>query len=147
MGVGPGRLRRGSDDLHAGGCEDRVERGGELGVPVVEQKSQVIGAFVEGHQQVAGLLGDPGTGGVGGAAGDVDLPGSQFQEEQYVQSLEEHGIDGEEVTCHDGAGLGGEELGPGRAGPAGCGVDPRLVQDLPDRAGCEVLAEPEQFAV
>ena len=39
----------------------------------------MIGAFVECHQQVAGLLSDPGAAGVGGDAHDVDLPGGQFR--------------------------------------------------------------------
>ena len=116
-------------------------------LPVSQQESQPVGVFVECHQEIAGLLGDPGCGGVGGDADDVDLPGGQFQEEQHVQALEENRVDGEEVAGHDRVGLGGEELFPGRAGAAGCRVDAGLVQDLPDRAGGDGVAEADQFAV
>jgi hypothetical protein len=73
MGVRAGCLRWGADDLHAGGGEDCVERGGELRVSVADQESEPVGVFVECHQQISGLLGDPCAGGVGGDADDVDL--------------------------------------------------------------------------
>ena len=39
--------------------EDRVERGGELRVPIADQIPEPAGAVVEAHKQVAGLLGHP----------------------------------------------------------------------------------------
>jgi hypothetical protein len=58
-----------------------------------------------------GLLGHPGAGGMGGHAEDVDLAGGQFDEEEHVDSFEEHGVDGEEVAGQDRVGLAGEETG------------------------------------
>ena len=46
-----------------------VEGGGELGIPVADQELELIGVVAEVDEQVAGLLGDPGAGGVGGDAG------------------------------------------------------------------------------
>ena len=41
--VRPGRLHRGLDDLQANRGEHRVERGGELGIPVPDQELQACG--------------------------------------------------------------------------------------------------------
>ena len=59
-------------------------------------------------EQVAGCLGGPGSGWVGGRAGVEDLPGGDVDEEQDVDPLEGGGVDGEEVTGD--SGLGVEEL-------------------------------------
>jgi hypothetical protein len=56
------RLRGRADHLDAGGGEDGIEPGGELRIPIAEQKPQRVGSLVEFHQQVTGLLDDPGTG-------------------------------------------------------------------------------------
>ena len=64
---------RGADDPHVSTDEDGVERGGELAVPVADQEPEPVGAFAEVHEQVAGLLGDPGAGGVGGDPGEVHV--------------------------------------------------------------------------
>ena len=69
MAFAPRCPDRGADDADIGTGEDRVERGGELAVPVADQEPEPVGAFAKVHQQVAGLLGDPGPGGVGGDPG------------------------------------------------------------------------------
>ncbi len=38
-GIGIGRVKRGPNNLQALGFEDRVERAGEFGVPIVDQKT------------------------------------------------------------------------------------------------------------
>jgi len=63
--------RGGADDADAGAGEDCVERGRELAVPVTDQETKLVGPVAEVHDQVAGLLGDPGPGGVGGDPGEV----------------------------------------------------------------------------
>jgi hypothetical protein len=63
---------RGSGDADVGAGEDRVEGGGELAVPVADQEPELIGSVAKVDEQVAGLLGDPGAGGVGGDPGEVD---------------------------------------------------------------------------
>ncbi|MDZ5493642.1 hypothetical protein U2F25_29990 [Micromonospora sp. 4G53] len=59
----------------------------------------------------------------------MDLAGGDLDEEQHVDPLEHHRVDGEEVAGQDRVGLGGQELPPGRSGPSGCRVDPGLVED------------------
>ena len=61
----------GAEDADVGAGEHGVERGGELAVPVADQESELVGAVIEVHEQVAGLLSDPGSGRVGGDPGDV----------------------------------------------------------------------------
>ena len=73
--------------FHSGSGEYCVEPGGELRVAIAEQEPQLVGSLVEFHEQVTGLLGDPDTGGVRRGAGDVDLAGGQFQEDQHVDPL------------------------------------------------------------
>ena len=65
------RLDWGADDANVGAGEHGVEGLGELAVPVADQEPGLLGAVVEVHQQVAGLLGDPCAGGVGGDPGEV----------------------------------------------------------------------------
>ncbi len=84
------------------------------------------------HQQVAGLLGSPCTGGMGGDARQAHAPGVVLDEEQDIQAAQEHRVDVEEVRRHDGVSLGGQERAPGRAAPVGCGVDSGVAEDLPD---------------
>ena len=60
--VGPGRLGWTGKDPDGVRGEDRVERGGEPGVSVSEQKLHGGGAVGEVHHQVAGSLGGPRTG-------------------------------------------------------------------------------------
>jgi len=52
--------------------EDMVEAAAELGVAIVDQQAQRLPAIVDRHQQVARLLGCPGTGRVRGAGDELD---------------------------------------------------------------------------
>ena len=65
------RPGRGADDADVGTGEDGVKGGGEFAVPVADQEPEPIAAFAEVHQQVAGLLGDPGAGRMGSDHGKV----------------------------------------------------------------------------
>ena len=60
-----------SDDPDVGTGEHGIERGGEFAVSVADQEPEPVGVFAEVHEQVAGLLGDPVSGGVGGDSGEV----------------------------------------------------------------------------
>ena len=55
--VGPWCPHRCADDADVGSGEDGVERGGELGVAVPDQKPEAVAGVVEVHEQVTGLLG------------------------------------------------------------------------------------------
>jgi hypothetical protein len=70
-----------------------------------------------------------------------------LDEDQYVQSSQQHGIRVQEVDREDPGGLGVQELPPGRAGPARCRIDTRGMQDLPHRGRRYGEAELRQLAV
>ena len=61
----------GADDADVRAGEDRVEGGGELAVPVADQKPEPRSVITQVHEYVAGLLSHPGPGGMGGDPGDV----------------------------------------------------------------------------
>jgi hypothetical protein len=66
--------------------------------------------LAEVHQQVAGLLDHPRSGGVDGDPGEVKPAGLHFDHEQDVQPGQADGLDGEEVTGEQPTGLGPDEL-------------------------------------
>ena len=70
------------EDLDVDSVEHGVEGGGELAVAVADEESEVPVGVVEVHDQVAGLLGEPGCGRVGGDAEDVDAAGGVFDDEE-----------------------------------------------------------------
>jgi hypothetical protein len=78
----------GADDPDIGTSEDGVECGGELTVPVTDQEPEPIGAIAEVHQQVAGLLGHPGPGRVGGDPGDVRAAAAVLDHHEDVESAQ-----------------------------------------------------------
>ena len=112
------------DDPHAGRGEHRVERRGELGVPVPDQELEALGVIVEVHQQVTGLLGHPLPRRVSSDPGQVHTAGAVLDEEQHVQAAQEHGIDVEEVGRQDRLRLGFQERPPGLPGLPGRGSMP-----------------------
>jgi len=77
----------------------------------------------------------------------VNSAGAVLDHDQRVDAMEQHGVHVDEVDCDDAAGLRGQELLPGRAGAAGRGIDPGVVQDLPDRRGRDRVAKPGQLAL
>ena len=86
--VGPRCPHRCLDDADVDGGEDGVERGGELGVAVADEEPEALVGVVEVHEQVPGLLGEPGSGGVGGDAEDVDSAGAVFDDEEHVEPVQ-----------------------------------------------------------
>lgn len=83
---------------------------------------------VEVHQEIARLLSDPGTGGVGGDTEEVDAAGGVLDDEEHIEPVQQHRIDAEEVA-RNAVCLGGQELSPGGAAAARCGVDAGSLQD------------------
>ena len=77
----------------------------------------------------------------------MDAAGAVFDDDERVETTEQHCIHMDEVGRHDGAGLRGQELLPGRAGAAWCRVDPGIMQDLPHRGCCDRMAELDEFAL
>ena len=105
----------------------------ELAGAVADEGPELGEAIAEIHQQVAGLLGDPGAGGVGGDPGEVHVAAAVLDHEENVEAAQEDRVDVGEVDGEDGVGLRGEELAPGRACPSGRGIEPGVLQDRPDR--------------
>ncbi len=98
-GIRPGRPDRGSDDADALGAEDRIERSGELGVPVVHEEAHSRQPLLDG--KVPRLLRYPRRVGVLGHTGQVNSSRGEFDEEQDVERLEADRLDGEEVGRED----------------------------------------------
>jgi hypothetical protein len=130
----------GAEDADVGAGEHRVEGGGELAVPVADQEPELLGVVAEVHQEVAGLLGERGVGGVGGDPRDVRTAAVVFVddedvEDEDVEMAQEHGIDVGEADREDRVGLRGEELSPGRPGPSRSGIEASFLEDrLPGSA-------------
>jgi hypothetical protein len=78
----------------------------------------------EVQEQVAGLLGHPGAGGMGGDPGDVHAAAAVLDHSQDVEAAEEDGVDVGEVERKDLVGLRGEQPSAGRSGPWRAGSMP-----------------------
>ena len=79
------RSRTSRRDLHSvdtGTGQDAVDSSGELTCPFADEEPEGGGAVVEVHQQVAGLLGGPGSGRVAGCPEDVDVAVADFEGEK-----------------------------------------------------------------
>ena len=131
------------------GGEDRVERGGELTVPIADEKPELADAVVEGHGQVAGLLRHPRSCWMRGDPEHVDPAAGHLEHEQDLQPAQQDRVHGEEVDGQHAVGLGAEELPPGDRRPHRCGIDACPVEDGPHGAGPDPVLVPEaaQLAV
>jgi hypothetical protein len=92
--------------------EDLVEGMAVFAVAVADQELDALAREVEA--EVACLLGDPGAGGIGYAAGEQDTTAAVGDEEQDVEPAERQRLDGEEVARHDPCRLLTKELTPRR---------------------------------
>jgi hypothetical protein len=101
----------------------------------------------EVQEQVAGLLGHPGAGGMGGDPGDVHAAAAVLDHSQDVEAAEEDGVDVGEVDRKDLVGLRGEQPSAGRSGPYRRRFDAGGRQDFPDGGGGDRVAESEKFTV
>jgi len=89
FGVGVGSRTPWGDihNLDAGGGEDRVGRGGGLAGSVADEEPEAVCPLAEVHERGVGLLGCPGSVGVGGGAEDVDVAGGDFHYEKTYTRL------------------------------------------------------------
>src|SRR6266568_5324911 len=83
--------------------------------------------------QVAGLLGHPRIAWIGRASGQQNAPGGQVHIDKDVKTLEEDGVDAEEVGHHQGLGLSRQELLPAQLGSATGGWNASPRQHGPNR--------------
>jgi hypothetical protein len=81
----------------AGVGEDGVEGVGELAAAVADQECVALGVGV--HEEVAGGLGGPSAGGVGGDAEQVGTAAAVFEHDQGVYACEVDGVDVTGKTC------------------------------------------------
>jgi hypothetical protein len=82
------RSRTARRDLHGvdpGAGQDGVERCGELAGAVADEEPEGVGAVVEVHEQIAGLLSGPRSGRVAGRAEDVQVAGADLEGEEEIR--------------------------------------------------------------
>jgi hypothetical protein len=132
-------------DAFAG--EHGIEDVSELGVPMLDQELESCYALAEVHQQIPRLLSNPGSARVPGDSTEVHAAGGVFHEEQDVQPLTQHRVDAEKVGGKNAVCLCGQELSPGGAIAARCGVDAGLFQNRPHCARRNPVAKPSKSAV
>src|ERR1035437_2357090 len=123
------RTHRRADALDADRGEDFVEAGGELGVAVADEESEVPTGILQVRGEIAGHLCDPWAVRVGGGSEDVHDGALHFDDEQHVVAPQKDRVDVEEVGGDNALGLGGEELGPGWALSPGCRWESVASQD------------------
>jgi hypothetical protein len=91
---------------------------------VTDQEPEPVGSIAEVHEQVAGLLSDPGPARVGGDAGDVHVAAAVRDHHKNVEAAaQDHGVGVGEVDREDRVGVHGQELLPGRPGAAGSRIE------------------------
>src|SRR5215218_2255152 len=143
----PWRPHRRLDDMDAFGAEDLVEVARELAVAIANQEADAYTLVVEAHDQVARLLCHPSAIGLCRDASEMDAPALKLDEKQDVEALQEHRVDGEEVTLQDARRLPAQELSPAGVESPRRRLDPLAPEDFPDRAGRDPDAEPDQLAL
>lgn len=80
-------LNGSADHLDPLAAKDLVERAAELRVAVVDQQAEAVRLLAELHDEVAGLLGDPGAVGVGCAGDELESARGEREEEEDVDPL------------------------------------------------------------
>ena len=72
-----------------------------LAVAVADEEPEPPSGVVEVHEQVAGLLGEPGAGGMRGDAEDVYAPGAVFDDEERIPPVQGDGVEMEQIAGQD----------------------------------------------
>jgi len=122
------------DHSNTFGSEDLVELAGELAVAVADEEPRAGSFVLELHREVACLLGRPAAVGIRGDPGEMHAASRELDEEQDVEALQEQRVGGEEVALEDARRLRPQERAPARLEPVRRRLDPRLLEDRPDRA-------------
>jgi len=99
--------RRDLDHLNSCVGYDRIEVGRELSGAVADEEPESGGMVAEVHDEVAGLLGGPGSVGMCGHAQHVQVAVADLEGEQDVEaSQRERAVDVEEVDREHAGGAG-----------------------------------------
>jgi Insertion element 4 transposase N-terminal len=104
--IHPRRLNRGAGNPDASGLEDGVERGGEAGVPVMRHELHPCLGILQVHEQVPGLLDNPGLDRMPRNAQDPDAPAAVLDRRKDVRLRAIEQVSGEEVQRQDPLRLG-----------------------------------------
>jgi hypothetical protein len=127
--------------------EDRVECGGEVRAAVADHELDPVRMLAKVHDQVAGLLGGPVSGGMRSDSDDADAPAGVLDHGQDIGLGAIEQVRCEEAAGLDCLGLGAQEQRPGRTGPPRRGIDAGFLHDLPYRRCRDSYPQPGQFAV
>src|SRR4029453_8305189 len=117
-----------------------------LGVPIADQKPEPADMVVEGHEQVAGLLGHHSPIGCAATPSTWTRREATSITNSTYRRLRNTVSTVKQVHRQHTLGLGPEELPPGDRRPLRCRVDTGALQDGPDGAGPELVPEPAQLA-
>jgi hypothetical protein len=109
----------------------RIERGGEAGIPVMQDEPHTHPRIFQARQQIPGLLHYPGLDRTLRSAQEPDAPGAMLNHGQDVDRRAVKQVGSEEVQRQYPLRLGAQELRPARTVPAGRRHEDRL----PDRGG------------
>jgi len=91
--VGPGRTYRCLDYINPGSGKNGVGGGSEVGVQIADEKLEPATCVVEIHREVAGELGGPCPGWMGGQAEDVYAAGGVLDGEEGVEPMQGDGVE------------------------------------------------------
>jgi hypothetical protein len=100
------------DDPDVERGEHGVEGCGELGVTVPDEKPEAVAGVVEVHEQVAGQLGQPGAGRVGGDPEDVHPAGGVLDDEECIEPAQGDRLQMQQVAGQDRVRLRPLEIAP-----------------------------------
>jgi hypothetical protein len=87
VSIRPWRPHRSAQHLDPFSGKDRIERGGELRIPIADQKPEAADTVCELHEQIPGLLGYPRPRRLPGHTKHVDPSGGDLDHEQHVQAF------------------------------------------------------------
>ena len=113
----------------------------ELAVAVTNQILDRCGSFAERPNEVARLLGYPGTVWVGRAGGEMYAAVIEFDEKEDVEPTKRDRLEREEVDGENASRLRAEELPPRKAAPLTRRAEIVIAQDLADCGGRNGSAE------
>ena len=113
--VGTRRSRRCLDDARANRSHHFIEGPNELGISVSDQEPDGAALVLDGHGEVARLLGDPAADRMLGNTGQEDLAAFEVDEKQHVETTEHDCVDVEEVARQRAGRLSSKELSPRRS--------------------------------
>src|SRR6266568_1920476 len=132
MGVGSRAPVGCEGDPSAFAAKHLIELVDELGIPIMDGEPDWSVLLVRLPGQVSGLLSDPGGVGMGGAVGVENAAAADLQEDEDIESSNQHRVDGEEVAGQDRSGVGSEKVCPSRTIAARCRRNAMTTQDAAD---------------